>query len=34
MDISPEIKDRIEKLAKKYHASGQDLLAYLDGLLC
>lgn len=33
MDITPEIKDRIDKLAKKYHASGQELVAYLDGLL-
>ena len=33
MDISAEIKDRIEKLADKYHASGQELVAYLDGLL-
>ena len=33
MDISKEIEERITKLAKKYDASGQDLLAYLDGLL-
>ncbi len=33
MDITPEIKERIDKLAEKYHASGQELLAYLDGLL-
>ena len=33
MDISSELKDRIEKLADKYHASGQELIAYLDGLL-
>jgi len=33
MDITPELKERIDQLAKKYHASGQELLAYLDGLL-
>ncbi len=33
MEISPEIKDRIDKLAQKYNASGQELVAYLDGLL-
>jgi tryptophan 2,3-dioxygenase len=33
MEISSEITDRIEKLAEKYHASGQELIAYLDGLL-
>lgn len=33
MEISDDIKDRIEKLAEKYHASGQELVAYLDGLL-
>jgi len=33
MDISPEIAQRIEKLDKKYTNSGQDLGAYLDGLL-
>jgi tryptophan 2,3-dioxygenase len=33
MDISPEIAQRIKKLDKKYTNSGQDLGAYLDGLL-
>ena len=33
MEISPEIEERIQKLATKYQASGQELLAYLDGLL-
>ena len=33
MEITPDIKDRIEQLSRKFDASGQDLLAYLDGLL-
>ncbi|HAD97585.1 MAG TPA: tryptophan 2,3-dioxygenase [Cryomorphaceae bacterium] len=33
MEITPELNDRIQKLADKYHASGQELIAYLDGLL-
>lgn len=33
MEIDPEIEDRIRKLATKYQASGQELIAYLDGLL-
>lgn len=33
MEISSEIEDRIRKLAEKYQSSGQDLVAYLDGLL-
>lgn len=33
MDISPEIQNRIELLAEKYRASGQELLDFLDGLL-
>lgn len=33
MEINDQIQERIEKLASKYHASGQELLAYLDGLL-
>lgn len=33
MDISPEIKDRLEKLQEKYEAMGQDIASYLDGLL-
>jgi len=33
MDITPEIKERLEKLEGKYDAIGQDMLSYLDGLL-
>lgn len=33
MEISTEIEERIKKLATKYQASGQELIAYLDGLL-
>lgn len=33
MEITPEIKERIVALSEKYQASGQDLLAFLDGLL-
>ncbi len=33
MQINEELEARIAKLAEKYHASGQELLAYLDGLL-
>lgn len=33
MEITPEIKDRLEKLNEKYASLGQDLLSYLDGLL-
>jgi tryptophan 2,3-dioxygenase len=33
MEITPEIKDRLDKLNEKYDALGQDLLSYLDGLL-
>jgi len=33
MHINSELEDRIARLAEKYHASGQELLAYLDGLL-
>ncbi len=33
MEINAEIEDRINKLATKYQASGQELVAYLDGLL-
>lgn len=32
-ELSTEVKQRIDALAEKYHASGQELLAYLDGLL-
>ena len=33
MEITPEIKDRLEQLNEKYSSLGQDLLSYLDGLL-
>ncbi|NVK27502.1 MAG: tryptophan 2,3-dioxygenase [Flavobacteriia bacterium] len=33
MEFSEDLKDRIEKLSEKYQASGQELLAFLDGLL-
>ena len=33
MEITPEIKQRLEKLEQKYDAIGQDMLSYLDGLL-
>jgi tryptophan 2,3-dioxygenase len=33
MEITPEIKDRLEKLQAKYEAMGQDMVSYLDGLL-
>lgn len=33
MEIKPEIAERIQKLAEKYEAMGQDLVSYLDGLL-
>jgi len=33
MEITPEIKQRLEQLNEKYAALGQDLLSYLDGLL-
>ncbi|MFD0939926.1 tryptophan 2,3-dioxygenase family protein [Pedobacter boryungensis] len=33
MDFTPEIKDKINKLQEKYEAMGQDMSAYLDGLL-
>lgn len=33
MEITPEIKDRLEQLNEKYSLLGQDLLSYLDGLL-
>ncbi len=33
MEFSDDLKDRIGKLSEKYHASGQELLAFLDGLL-
>lgn len=33
MDLSPEIRERLEKLQEKYAAMGQDMASYLDGLL-
>jgi tryptophan 2,3-dioxygenase len=33
MEITPEIKERLELLNEKYSTLGQDLLSYLDGLL-
>lgn len=33
MEITPEIKDKLFQLQQKYAAMGQDLNAYLDGLL-
>lgn len=33
MEITPEIKQRLELLNQKYSSLGQDLLSYLDGLL-
>lgn len=33
MEITPEIKDRLSRLHEKYAVMGQDITAYLDGLL-
>lgn len=33
MDLTPEIKEKLDKLQEKYAAMGQDMAAYLDGLL-
>lgn len=33
MEITPEIKEKLEKLHAKYEAMGQDMNSYLDGLL-
>jgi len=33
MEITPEIKDRLSRLQEKYAAMGQEITAYLDGLL-
>src|SRR6187549_708920 len=33
MSISPEIEQRLTLLQEKYNAMGQDMSAYLDGLL-
>jgi tryptophan 2,3-dioxygenase len=33
MEITPEIKQRLEQLQEKYGSMGQDMISYLDGLL-
>src|SRR3954463_5170706 len=33
MEMNPDIIKRLEALEKKYAATGQDLVSYLDGLL-
>jgi len=33
MELTPEIIDKLDKLQQKYSAMGQDMSAYLDGLL-
>lgn len=33
MDITPEIRERPEKLHENYSAMGQDMVSYLDTLL-
>lgn len=33
MELTPQIKERLDKLQEKYAAMGQDMTAYLDGLL-
>ncbi|WP_342329681.1 tryptophan 2,3-dioxygenase family protein [Pedobacter sp. FW305-3-2-15-E-R2A2] len=33
MELTPQIKDKLDKLQEKYTAMGQDMSAYLDGLL-
>jgi tryptophan 2,3-dioxygenase len=33
IEVTPEIQERLDKLATKYAASGQELLNFLDGLL-
>ena len=33
MEFTPELKANIEKLIEKYEAQGQDINAYLEGLL-
>lgn len=33
MEITPELKEKLEKIQQKYDAIGQDFNAYLDGLL-
>jgi len=31
--MDPELIERLEKLQEKYSAAGQDIKAYLDGLI-
>ncbi|MEY3443106.1 MAG: hypothetical protein RLZZ519_1387 [Bacteroidota bacterium] len=33
MEITPEIRERLQLIGDKYNALGQDMLSYLDGLL-
>lgn len=33
MDITPEIRERLEKLHENYSAMGQDMVSCPDGLL-
>lgn len=33
MELTPQIKEKLDKLQEKYTAMGQDMSAYLDGLL-
>ncbi|WP_449439968.1 tryptophan 2,3-dioxygenase family protein [Pedobacter steynii] len=33
MELTPQIKEKLDKLQEKYAAMGQDMSAYLDGLL-
>ena len=33
MELTPQIKDKLNQLQEKYAAMGQDMSAYLDGLL-
>ncbi len=33
MELTPELKERLEKLKEKYAETGQDLESYMDGLL-
>lgn len=33
MELNPALQEKLQKLKEKYHATGQDLESYLDGLL-
>lgn len=33
MELTPQIKEKLDKLQEKYAAMGQDMASYLDGLL-